>query len=153
MDVKEIDLGGTFRAVFVLEAPVMLKPTSSEEPHLDHTAIIGLSYRREAVTTDQPGTSFVSILAPDNLWYANVGPVSKGQPLCLGLFLPAGIPIKELVLMTWGALCMQTTMIDEQDSAGVLNRDAARWWQQNLDRIPLTRDPFIRPSQDKEKEI
>ena len=40
---------------------------------------------------------------------------------------------------------MQSVMFDEQDPAGVLNADAARWWQQNRDRIPLSREPFIRP--------
>jgi hypothetical protein len=53
--------------------------------------------------------------------------------------------LTEIVVMTYGALTMQSVMIDEQDSAGVLNRDAAHWWQQNLWRIPLSREPFIRP--------
>jgi len=44
-------------------------------------------------------------------------------------------------------LSMQTVMIDERDSAGVLNSAAAKWWQQNLNRIPLTREPFIRRQQ------
>jgi hypothetical protein len=38
---------------------------------------------------------------------------------------------------------MQTLKIDERDAAGVLNPQAARWWQQNTDRIPLTSVPFL----------
>jgi hypothetical protein len=144
LDVKEIDLRESFRAVCVLETPVMLQPDHSGNIKLAGAAILGLVYRQEAVSTPQPGTSFVCVLAPEKLWYSNVGPPEKGQPLCLGLTIQAAIPIKEIVLMTWGLLSMQTVMIDEQDSAGVLNAAAAKWWQQNLDRIPLTTDPFIR---------
>jgi hypothetical protein len=67
------------------------------------------------------------------------------QPLCLGARLPAGIRVKELVLMAYGALSMQTVMIDELDPAGVLNPVAARWWQANTDRIPLSRAAFLSP--------
>ena len=58
--------------------------------------------------------------------------------------LPAGIPLKEIILMTYGALTMQTTQLDILDSAGVLNPFAADWWQRNTNRIPLSREPFLR---------
>lgn len=144
LDVKEIDMKGSFRAIVVMEAPVMLRPDHTGQCRLAEYAILGILYHEEAVSAALPGAAFVSVLAPNDLWYANVGSLDKGQPLCLGLTLPAAIPVKEIVLMAWGALTMQTVMIDERDSAGVLNADAARWWQDNLQRIPLTGEPFIR---------
>ena len=68
---------------------------------------------------------------------------SIGQVLCLGLSLPAGIRVTDLVILAYGALSMQTIQLDEGDSAGVLNPAAAAWWQLNRRLIPLSRDSFI----------
>lgn len=144
MVVKEIDIREALRAILLLEVPVPQLPNHNGELQVANEAIIGLIYREEAVEQPQPGYSYLKILAPRGIWHANVGPNKRGQPLCLGLSLPAAIPIKEIILMAYGALSMQTVMYDEQDSAGVLNPDAARWWQLNLSKIPLTREPFIR---------
>jgi hypothetical protein len=38
---------------------------------------------------------------------------------------------------------MQTAQIDERDPGGVFNAEAARWWQANVHRIPLSREPFL----------
>ena len=39
--------------------------------------------------------------------------------------------------MAHHALSMQTVTLDEMDPAGVMNGQAARWWQQNVRRIPF----------------
>ena len=91
----------------------------------------------------QPGYAFVRILLPRPVWHSNVSP-DLNQVLCLGPRLPAGIPLKEIILMTFGALTMQTTQLDLLDPAGVLNPAAADWWQRNTSRIPLSREPFLR---------
>ena len=93
--------------------------------------------------TPQPGYAFVSILQPRPVWHSNVSP-DQNQVLCLGPQLPAGIPLKEIILMTYGALTLQTTQLDRLDPAGVLNPAAAEWWQHNTQWIPLTREPFLR---------
>ena len=48
----------------------------------------------------------------------------------------------DLVLMAYGALSLQTTQFSLADPAGVLNPEAARWFQANPTHIPLTREPF-----------
>ena len=107
-------------------------------------AVLGLTYPQEALRQALPGYSFLQVLAPGDVWHANVafGPV---RPLCLGAALPANVRVKELVLMAYGALSMQTVQIDEQDAAGVMNAAAALWWQQNTARAPLSRAPFLSP--------
>jgi len=157
MTVGEIDLRESLRALVRLRVPVPLEPDEAGRLRLADQAVLGVTYRQEAVRLPQPGFSFVQLLAPPfdlrprdprppGVWHANVGRREHGQPVCLGETLDAGIPVKEIILLTYGALSMQsvTVMIDEQDSAGVMNHRAARWWQQNVDRIPLSREPFVR---------
>ena len=88
-----------------------------------------------------PGPAFVQIFAPQDVWLPAVK--LPEQPLCLGATLPAGIRVRSLVLMTYGALSMQAIQVNEIDPAGVFNAEAARWWQQNMHWIPLTRKPFL----------
>jgi hypothetical protein len=49
------------------------------------------------------------------------------------------------VLASYAALTLQSVMVDERDPAGVMNSEAARWWQANAGRIPLTTTPFLAP--------
>ena len=88
------------------------------------------------------GYAYVQIIHPLAVWHANVS-VKGPQVLCLGAQLPAGIRLKDIVLMTYGALSMQTVMIDETDPAGVMNGEAAKWWQTNLNLVPLSREAFL----------
>ncbi|MHC4710269.1 MAG: hypothetical protein ACYTA3_07565, partial [Planctomycetota bacterium] len=59
--------------------------------------------------------------------------------------LPAGIPVSEIVLLSYGLLSMQSVMLDPDDSAGVMNVEAASFWQARLGDIPLSDEPFLRP--------
>jgi hypothetical protein len=140
--VEMLDLAEALRAVLWLRVPVACRPTEPGRLPLAEFALLGLTYPEEALRSARPGYSFVQVLAPFQPWHANIA-LGPAQPLCLGASLPAGIRVKELVLMTYGALSMQTVQIDERDPAGVMNPEAARWWQQNLARIPLTREPFF----------
>ena len=67
------------------------------------------------------------------------GPTSQ----VTGTVLVNGQPGKDLVVMAYGALAMQTVQIDVLDPAGVMNAEAARWWQANIDRVPLSTAPFL----------
>jgi hypothetical protein len=127
-----------------LRVPVPCRPGGVGDLVIEPEAVLGLTYPEEALRQAMPGYSFLQVLAPSDVWHANVafGPV---RPLCLGTALPAGVRVKELVLMAYGALSMQTVQIDEQGPAGVLNAAAALWWQQNTARAPLSRAPFLRP--------
>jgi hypothetical protein len=96
--------------------------------------------------TPQPGYSFLEILEPRDVFHSNVSPshVPPGaQILCLGPQLPAGTRITELILMAYTALSLQTVQFSLDDSAGVLNREAALWLEANISTIPLTREPFL----------
>ena len=140
--VQQLDLRESLRALLFLHTPVPLRPGEHGEFFTGNYAVLGLTYTLEALSRQQPGFAFLEILAPENVWHANVS-MFPVQRLCLGAQLPAGIRVKELVLMAYGALTMQTVQIDETDSAGVLNAEAAIWWQQNLSRLPLSRVPFL----------
>jgi hypothetical protein len=140
--IEYLDLRESLRALAVMRVPTPCLPNSEGSLYLAPFTRLGLTYSEEALRLPIPGYAFVEIIHPLNVWHANVS--SEGpQVLCLGAQLPAGIQVKDIILMTYGAISMQTVMIDERDAAGVLNPDAARWWQQNTYRIPLSREAFF----------
>jgi hypothetical protein len=142
MRISLLDLSEALRVLLMLRVPVPLQPEDNGHlPQADH-AVLGITYRPESLVQALPGFAFVQILTPPRIFHPNVA-ASPGQLLCLGAQLPPGIRVTELILLSYGALSMQTVMLDEMDPAGVLNRDAAVWWQQNMHRIPLTRAPFL----------
>jgi hypothetical protein len=143
--VEHLDLDEALRALLLLAVPVPCRPGGEGPLLVERRAMLGLHYPEAALRQVMPGYAFVHVLVPFAVWHANVAPIPEGQAVCLGAQLPAGVRAKELVLMTYGALSMQTVMIDPGDPAGVLNAAAARWWQDNLDRVPLTRTPFLGP--------
>ena len=59
--------------------------------------------------------------------------------------LAAGLPLREIILLSYGALTMMTVQLDPANSAGVLNPAAADWFQRNPQLIPLSREPFLQP--------
>ena len=142
MEVVYLDVSAALRLIVHLKVPAPCRPGSDGELRIEPFAHLGIIYPLETLREVRSGTGFVQILAPGEVWHANVL-ADRGQPLCLGASLPPGIRVKELILMSYGALSMQSVMLDEGDAAGVLNLEAARWWQQNLDRIPLSRTPFL----------
>ena len=143
MIVHWLTLAGGLRAKVELEVPVPCLPDPAGPLQVAPRALLGVVYSQDAVLLPQPGYAFVHILQPRPVWLGNVSP-DASQACCLGAKLPAGIPLIQLILMTYGALSMQTTQLDILDSAGVLNPAAADWWQRNPGRIPLSREPFLR---------
>src|SRR5262249_48914150 len=101
--VLELDLRECLRALLGLYVPVPCRPEEGGELVVAARAVLGLSYPHEALSRQLPGYAYVQILAPDLVWHANVAR-HPAQPLCLGAQLPAGIRVKELVLMAYGAL-------------------------------------------------
>ena len=104
-------------------------------------ALLVVRYPQRVMITDLPGTSFVQVRQPRYVWHANVDHQTGG--LCLGLTLPRNIPLVEIIWLSYTALTMQTWMFDESDTAGVLNREAARWWTLNQALFPLTRTALL----------
>jgi hypothetical protein len=142
MRIDLLDLSEALRALLLLRVPVPLQPEGAGRLPLADHAVLGITYRPECLVQALPGFAFVQILAPARIFHPNVG-ANPGQLLCLGAQLPPGIRVTELILLSYGALSMQTVMLDEMDPAGVLNSDAAIWWQQNMHRLPLTKEAFL----------
>lgn len=142
LHVQMLDVSEVLRAVLWMRVPVACRPQEDGSLPIAPFVVLGLTYPEEALRTARPGYSFFQVLVPETPWHANIAP-DFVRPLCLGTSLPAGVRVKELVLMAYGALSMQTVQIDERDSAGVMNAAAAQWWQSNLGRIPLSREPFL----------
>jgi hypothetical protein len=139
--IEALDLRESLRALVAMSVPVPCRPSANNELRTAPSALLGLSYPQEAVRQMLPGAAFVQVLSPNDVWLPQVR--LEDQPLCLGLKLPAGIRVRSLVLMAYGALSMQAIQLDEFDSAGVFNIEAARWWQENMKLVPLTRKAFL----------
>jgi hypothetical protein len=136
-----IDSRSDLRVLLHLKVPVPCRAGGDAELQIVGSAKLGFVYPREAVRSPLPGWAFFQVLSPCDVWHANVGrPVPN---LCLGASLPAGVRARSLILLAYGALSMQTVQVDEVDPAGVLNLEAALWWQRNLDKAPLSRIPFL----------
>jgi hypothetical protein len=142
--VHWLDLSAGLRAKIELALPVPCLPDPAGPLRIAPCALLGLIYPLDAILLPQPGYSYVRILQPPSVWHSNVSP-GVDQLLCLGPSLPAGLPLKEILLMTYSALTLQSIQINALDPAGVMHWAAAAWWQQHPDRIPLTREPFLRP--------
>ena len=143
LHVHWLDLSAGLRAKVELEVPVPCLPNPAGPLQVAPRALLGVIYPQEAMLMPQPGFAFIRILQPRPVWHSNVSP-DQNQVLCLGPQLPAGMPLREIILMTYGALTLQTTQLDLHDPAGVLNPAAAEWWQRSTELIPLTRQPFLR---------
>ena len=141
LTVQLLRLEESVRALLVMRVPVPCLPDSNNHLRIANQAVLGLTYPEEALRQRLPGVAFFQLLEPQGAWHASIDPVF--QRICLGASIPANTPVRNLVTMAFGALCMQTAQVDELDPAGVLNADAARWWQQNLHLAPLTKTPFL----------
>ena len=142
VNVEQLDLSDSLRAVIHLHAPVPAKRPGRDELVILPGALLGLRYRQQALLTPQPGASFIQILEPEGVFLAQV-PREPPYSLCLAPTLPPGIPCKELVLLSYAALTLQVFQLDVTHAAGVFNPMAALWWQENPGRIPLTHEPFL----------
>jgi hypothetical protein len=147
MDVQYLDLTDALRTVFALKVMVPCRRGGVGPFQIAPMALIGLSYRQEAVVRPQPGYSFAEILQPRDVFHPNIAPGYQppGAPqiICLGPKLPAGIRIVDLVLMIYTAVCLQDANFSYTDSAGLANQAAGLFLEANPARVPLTREPFL----------
>ncbi len=144
MEVLTLDLQADLRTVVKLHVPVALTPGEKGEIRLADEAVIGVAYPHLILNVPLPGFAAVSLLYPTGVHYPNIGN-ARGQRLCFGTNLPMGMPVSELILAAYGVLTLQQVMLDPADVAGVMNVEAALFWQSNQQHIPLTKEPFLRP--------
>jgi hypothetical protein len=108
-------------------------------------ALLIVNYPENAIRESLKGTEFVQIIGA-NAYHPNISETSMGFPfqgLCLGATLLPGVRVRELILMTYGLLTLQSITMDLMDPAGVLNPGAGEYWQHNVEQIPLSKEPFI----------
>jgi len=139
--VVELDLRESLRVLLGLRVAVGCRPRPDGPLVIEDHALLSLTYREEALRQARPGYEFVQILRPQKVWHSNVS-FDDVQALCLGAKLPAGVRVKDLVLLSYVAIAMQSHQFDEFDTAGVLNREAALWWQARPVPTPLSGEPF-----------
>ena len=145
MRVVSLDLEQDLRAAVWLDVPVAMTPSPDGALNIVRGAVIGVIYPQVILTMPLPGFALVCLVQPaSGAYYPNVG-ASRGQRMCLGASLPVGIPVSELVLLSYGLLTGQTVMLDTADSAGVMHVDAAHYWSANQHKIPLSSTPFLQP--------
>lgn len=148
LTVRAADVTTSLRVAVALQVPVACWPEGSNDLVLAEHAELVLHYPEEILRTPLPGHAIVEILAPREVFHANVSPPRPGVPqrLCLGASVPRGLPLVEALLAAYAAFSMQSLAIDEADPAGLMNAASAGWWQANLDRTPLSDAPFLAPS-------
>ncbi len=145
MRVMSLDLEQDLRAEVWLDVPVAMTPNGNGTLNVGRGAVIGIVYPQVILSMPLPGFALVSLVHPGSgAYYPNVG-TSHGQRMCLGATLPVGIPVSELVLLSYALLTGQTIMMDTGDSAGVMHVDAAHYWSANQHKMPLSPTPFLQP--------
>jgi len=145
MKVRAMDLRADLIAFVDLRVPLPLQDAPSGEMRVHEGARLVFALPASWLTESLPGTALVEILAPLRVFHPNVHD-KPPQRLCLGPYIEAALPLRELVLLAWGALSLQTVQLDERDPAGLLNLEAARALQARPDLIPLTREAFLTSS-------
>ena len=146
IDPLDVSFEGTFRLHFLLRARFPLKNSAGEVVVADRAALV-LHYPESAVRESLKGTEFVRILGA-NAFHPNISvadSILPFQALCLGPSVLQATRIRELILTSYGLLTLQSHTMDPLDPAGVLNAEAAEYWQQNCHRIPLSNEPFVLP--------
>ena len=142
--VESLDLREHLRAMLMMEVPVACQPKENNEPEMFDHALIGFTYPNDGFQRPLPGYAFFQILLPRDVWLAQVK--QPEQALCIAPLVAAGTRTAMLLLQAYGALSMQSIQLDIKDPAGLFSADIARWWQDNLDRVPLTRTALLDPN-------
>ena len=149
VEILSLDLRQNFRTMLALRVPVPCRRGGTGPFTVAPTAVLGLQYRPEAMVTAQPGTSFIEILEPRDVFHSNVAPAHQqpgAQILCLGQ-MPASVRVSELVLLAYSAISLQTVQFSMIDPMGLLHPEAAIFFQNDGAKIPLTREPFLKPKE------
>ena len=142
--VESLDVREHLRAMLVMEVPVACQPKENNELEIVDRALIGFTYPNEGFQRPLPGYVFFQILLPRNVWLAQIK--QPEQALCIAPQVAAGTRTAMLLLRVYGALSMQSIQIDVKDPAGLFDADIAQWWQDNLNRVPLTTTALLEPS-------
>ncbi len=140
--IQAVDFGAEHLGLTIaLHVPTPLRPGPDSILTRADAAVLQIVYSMEIVRQPVPGNSVAAILAPE-VWHPNVRS-EKPQVLCLGTALPRGMPLREIIVLSYLSLSLQSVTMSEKDAAGVMNLSAARYFQANSSVVPLTREPFL----------
>lgn len=140
--VLAVDCRSELHLLVRMRVEVPTLPAGAGDLVVRPEAELALHYREAILHGPVPGTSMVEVLEPRAVFHPNVSP-GPVQALCLGPTLPRAYPLREALVASYAALCMQNATLDERSHLGVMNAGASRWWTANMQRMPLSREPFL----------
>jgi hypothetical protein len=144
LEIRHLDLRTDLVAIVELrDTPVPCMRPGQSDIELADGALLAIRYPEAILVGPIPGTLPVRVLEPCDVFHSNVAYAERAPALCLGANVPRGFPLREIVLTAYGALTLQAISFDALDPAGVLNPQAANWYQSNRARVPLTTAPFL----------
>lgn len=138
--VLAADIEGDLSLFLWLRAPAPCWPTNGQLG-IATEAIVHLCYQELWLSEAPHGQAPAGIIQPFNFYAPNAAPAPRAS-LCLGV-LPAGLPVSELLQLTYLALTLQTLTLDETE--GVLNPHACDFYRDHPQFIPLTRTSLLEP--------
>ena len=142
--VHHLDLRTELGAIVGLrDTPVPCMAPGQVDIEVASSALLAIKFPEAILCGPIPGTLPVRVIEPRHVFHSNVSYGERTPALCLGANVPRGFPLREIVLSAYGALTLQAISLDALDPAGVLNPEAAAWYQANPARVPLTTDPFL----------
>ena len=127
---------GDLDAVYRIQMPVPRWPVDGQL-QLAATAIFHLHFEERWCRESPAGWMPLSLLEPTDPFAPNMAPGRRGAT-CLGENLPPGILVREIVLLGYHAVALQTCQLDESDPAGVLNLEACDYFRRHPEYLPLT---------------
>ena len=135
MTLLGLDLTGDFGAVYGIVMPVPCRP-QGDRLRLAQHAVFHLRYAEEWRWQPPAGYEPLGVLDPMDLFGPNMVAAPAGG-VCLGR-IPAGIPVREIALLGYFAVTLQTHQLNEIDPQGILNPAACEYFRAHPEWLPLT---------------
>jgi len=136
MTLLGLDLSGDFAALYGIAMPVPCRPIG-DQLRIVSRAIFNLRYAEEWRWQPPAGFEPLGVLEPFDLFGPNMVAAPHGG-VCLG-HIPAGITVREIVLLGYFAVTLQTYQLNEVDPQGILNPAACEYFRLHQEWLPLTR--------------
>lgn len=136
MTLLHLDLTGDFSAVYGIAMPVPCRP-QGDRLQIANRAVFHLRYAEEWRWQPPAGFEPLGVLDPIDLFGPNMISAPQGG-VCLGR-IPAGITVREIALLGYFAVTLQTYQLNEIDPQGILNPVACEFFRAHQEWLPLTR--------------
>lgn len=151
VQLLDLNFSGDLNLVYGVRMPVPLWPVDGKL-QLGSSAVFHLQFREEWRWEAPAGWEPLGLFNPQGPFHPNMAPAMRGA-ICLGT-LPPGVSLKELVLLGYYALSLQSAVLDESDPHGVLNPQACEYYRNHPEYLPLTHaglaDPWQPPAIEEE---